>query len=172
MEQKRRLRPFGDRRTWGSFDVYPSRYGITRYRLVVFPPGMSAEERRLLRVWRSWPAWGTVLFLFTQIWLTHTVTAGWAMAGSATVWLASGTAACALAGGTRTRVRSLIAVAQCGSPEEQRLAAMRATTAVLLEADAHREAGTLTEPEHETICWQAYQRLALIGDAPAVKYRG
>ncbi len=170
MEQKRRLRLFGDRRTWGSFDIYPSRYGITRYRLVVFPPGMSQDERRMLRAWRSWPAWGTALFLAAQIWLTHSMTTGSALAFSATLWLVSGAAVCALAGGTRTRVHTLIAIATSGSPDEGtvgRLMAMRTLTATLLAADTRRAEGELTEPEHEAICWHVYEQMALIGDPVA-----
>ncbi|MET0702010.1 MAG: DUF6611 family protein [Mycobacterium sp.] len=168
MEQKPHLRPFGGRRTWGSFDVYPSRYGITRYRLVLFPPGISPEERRLLRIWRSWPAWGTVLFLLTQIWLAQTLTTGWALTLAAALWLAAGATAGALAGASRTRVRTLIALAMTGAQDEDRLASLRALTAVLLDADARRAEGTLSEPEHETLCWQVYERMASIDD-PAVR---
>jgi hypothetical protein len=168
MEQKPHLRPFGGRRTWGSFDVYPSRYGITRYRLVVFPPGMSPDERRLLRIWRSWPAWGTVLFLFAQIWLAQTFPTGWALTLAIVLWLAAGVTACALAGATRTRVHTLIALGMTGAHDEDRLASLRALTAVLLDADARRAEGTLSEPEHETLCWGVYQRMALIDD-PAVR---
>ncbi|CAN5593702.1 hypothetical protein BH09ACT7_BH09ACT7_17500 [soil metagenome] len=172
MEQNRRLRPFGGSRTWGSFDVYPSRYGITRYRLVVFPPGLTPDERRLLRAWRTWPAWGTVLFLVAQIWLSHTMTTGWALAIAVALWLGSGVTACALAGGTRTGVRSLIAVALSGSPDEERLASLRVLTSVLLEADARRADGGLSEPEHETICWQVYERMALIAESVTKDHHG
>jgi hypothetical protein len=168
MEQNRHLRPFGGRRTWGSFDIYPSHYGITRYRLVVFPPGMSPDERRLLRVWRSWPAWGTVLFLIAQIWLAQTLATGWALSIAAALWLAAGATSGALAGAARTTVRTLIALTMTGSHDEDRLATLRALTAVLLEADARRAEGTLSEPEHESICWQVYERMALIDD-PAVR---
>jgi hypothetical protein len=168
MEQNRHLPPFGGRHSWGSFDVCPSRYGVTRYRLVVFPPGMTPDEQRLLRVWRSWPTWGTVLFLAAQIWLAQTMTPGWAMAIAVALCLAAGAASGALAGASRTRVRTLIALAMNGTHDEDRLTAMRALTAVLLEADARRAEGTLSEPEHETICWQVYERMALI-DHSAVR---
>jgi hypothetical protein len=31
---------------WGSIDIRPDRFGVTRYRLVVYPPGISESERR------------------------------------------------------------------------------------------------------------------------------
>jgi hypothetical protein len=171
MAQKR-FRLLDSRRTWGSFDVYPSRYGITRYRLVIFPPGMSQDERRLLRAWRSWPIWGTVLFLVTQIWLTNTTTTGWALSTSTALWLGSGAVTFALSGGTRTRVRTLVAHAMNGVRDDEaanRLAAMRILATVLLAADEQRATGALTELEHESVCWQVYRQMAPHGDVPAVK---
>jgi hypothetical protein len=165
------FRLLDSRRTWGSVDVYPSRYGITRYRLVVFPPGMSQDERRLLRGWRTWPIWGTALFLAAEIWLTNTTTGGWALAMSIALWLSSGAVAFALAGGTRTRVRTLIAHAMNGVHDEaaaNRLAEMRILAAALLAADERRAAGALTELEHETVCWQVYRQMARFDDVPAV----
>jgi hypothetical protein len=171
MAQKR-FRLLDSRRTWGSFDVYPTRYGITRYRLVVFPPGMSQDERRVLRGWRTWPIWGTVLFLATQIWLTNTTTAGWALAMSTALWLGSGAVAFALAGGTRTRVRTLVAHAMNGVHDDaaaSRLAEMRTLATALLAADERRAEGALTELEHESICWQVYRQMAQFVDVPVVK---
>jgi hypothetical protein len=167
-----RFRLLESRRTWGSFDVYPGHYGTTRYRLVVFPPGMSQDERRLLRGWRTWPIWGILLFLVAQIWLTNTTTTGWALAVSTALWLSSGAVAFALAGGTRTRVRTLIAHSMSGVPDESaanRLAEMRSLATALLAADERRAAGALTELEHESVCWHVYQQMAQFGDVPAVK---
>jgi hypothetical protein len=166
------FRLLDSRRTWGSFDVYPSRYGITRYRLMVFPPGISQDERRLLRGWHTWPIWGTALFLAAQIWLTNTTTAGWALAISTALWLSSGGVAFALAGGTRTRVRTLIAHTMNGVHDDAaviRLAEMRILATALLAADEQRAAGALTELEHESVCWHVYQQIAQFGDVPAVK---
>ena len=33
-------------RPWGAVDILPDRYGVTRYRLVVYPPGISDTDRR------------------------------------------------------------------------------------------------------------------------------
>ncbi|MCV7227809.1 DUF6611 family protein [Mycolicibacterium komossense] len=172
MEQKRPLRSFGSGRSWGYFDIYPCRYGVTRFRLVMFPPGISPEERRLLRAWRSWPAWGMVVFLATQIWLTHAVATTWATAISTTVWVLSGAVTFALSGGTRTRVRTFIGITVSGEHDEEgrrRLDAARALATELLAADASRAEGVLGESEHEAICWHAYQRLGQLTEEIAAR---
>ena len=56
----------GDR-AWGSIEVRPDRFGVTRYRLVVFPPGISEPERRRVRVARGWPMWGALVWVFCEI---------------------------------------------------------------------------------------------------------
>ena len=48
---------------WGSFFVCPDRMGVTRHRLVIYPPGINETERRRLRVWRGWPTWGALLWI-------------------------------------------------------------------------------------------------------------
>src|SRR6185436_9223302 len=93
----------GDRR-WGSIDIRPDRFGVTRYRLVVFPPGISDSERRRLRVARGWPLWGALVWVFCEIWLSH-VTSPWpALAASTAIYLALGLVATTMAGDTRRQV--------------------------------------------------------------------
>ena len=65
----------GDR-GWGSIDVHPDRYGMTRYRLVVFPPGISEPERRRVRLARGWPMWGALIWVACEVWFTE-VTGPW-----------------------------------------------------------------------------------------------
>ena len=47
------LRLIDGDRPWGSIDIKPDRFGVTRYRLVVYPPGISESERRRVRVARG-----------------------------------------------------------------------------------------------------------------------
>ncbi len=172
MEHTRRLRSIGSGRTWGSFDIYPSRYGITRYRLVMFPPGISSDERRLLRAWRTWPVWGSLLFLASQLWLTHAMAARWALAISATIWLLSGAVAFAFSAQTRSRVRCLNGIAVTGPYDDDtvnQLAAVRALATTLLAADARRDEGVLSELDHEAICWQSYQQIGQLTAGPTAR---
>src|ERR1044072_8596165 len=93
----------GDRR-WGSIDIRPDRFGVTRYRLVVFPPGISDSERRRVRGARGWPLWGALVWVFCEIWPTH-VTSPWpALAASTAIYLALGVVATTMAGDTRRQV--------------------------------------------------------------------
>ncbi len=50
-------------RRWGSVDMDVMTYGITRLRLVVYPPGIAAGARRRVRAWRAWPVAGLVVVL-------------------------------------------------------------------------------------------------------------
>jgi len=52
------LRVIDGDRPWGSIDIRPDRFGVTRYRLVVYPPGITESERRLVRVARGLAAVG------------------------------------------------------------------------------------------------------------------
>jgi hypothetical protein len=45
---------------WGRVDADPLPYGVTRFRLVVYPPDVTAGARLLVRAWRSWPMAGAV----------------------------------------------------------------------------------------------------------------
>src|SRR6185503_14491494 len=65
----------GDRR-WGSIDIRPDRFGVTRYRLVVFPPGITDAERRRVRVARGWLLWGALVWVFCEI-LLNQMTGPW-----------------------------------------------------------------------------------------------
>ena len=59
-------------RPWGSIDVLPDRFGMTRYQLVVFPPGISDDERRWIRLARTWLLWATLAWIVCEVWLSAT----------------------------------------------------------------------------------------------------
>src|SRR5882757_9769996 len=101
-------------RTWGSLDISRSRYGVTRHHLVVFPPGISPDERTLLRLWRSWPIWGTLTWLTLEIFLVPTIGSLPALAISSGICLGAGALAMAMTGANRTRVRTLSVVRMAG----------------------------------------------------------
>jgi len=118
--------------SWGSFDATPGRYGLRRYRLVIFPPGITATDRRLLRLWRAWPLGGGAFALF------------------------------AVTTGTRIGVRSmaLIFLTEELNPDDRRsYAEWEAIVGVLTRADHMLSTGAITRPQHEALWWQAYDRL-------------
>ena len=100
--------------TWGSLEVSPTRYGITRYRLVVFPPGISADDRMLLRIRRAWPTWGMAAFLILEILLVPAIGSVAALWISATVFLGAGAVVMAMTAAMRGGVRTMTAVRSAG----------------------------------------------------------
>jgi hypothetical protein len=153
-------------RVWGSVDFWPARHGFRKYRLVVFPPGISPADRRFLRLWRGWPMWGAVLWLVCEIVLTQTLTAGPAMMWSTTLYLLAGALTFALAGEVRTRVRYLRVVLIDGYIDPysaSRFAEWKYLVALLTDADERVEQGVSTPVQHEVAWWQAYDRLAADG---------
>ena len=71
---------------------------MTRYRLVVFPPGISDSERRRVRVARGWLLWGALVWVFCEILLSQ-MTGPWtALVNSTAIYLGLGLVAMAMAG--------------------------------------------------------------------------
>jgi hypothetical protein len=149
-------------RTWGAYEITTSRYGMTRHRLVVFPPGLSRDERLALRAWRSFPVWGLASWLVTAIVLMTTLTPVAALAGSTTLCLVAGAAALARAGHAHCNVRTLTVVRMSGVGDAtagRQLDELHALTEQLLKADAQRAAGELTVVGHEAEVWRVYAQL-------------
>jgi hypothetical protein len=155
LHQPRWRRLLDGGRTWGALDVSLSRYGVIRHRLVVFPPGLSPDERMLLRVWRSWPIWGTLTWLTLQTVLMNTIGPGPAFATSTGVCLGSGAVAMAMTGATRCGVRTLTVVRMV-----ERYSELYALAEELAEADRRLAAGESTCVEHEAVVWRVYDHMA------------
>ena len=148
------------RRAWGSLDIYPSRHGVSRYRLVVFPPGISGDERRFLRWWRSWPIWGSVLWVVSEIVLSNAMTPVASLAISTMLYLGTGAIAFALAGAARTQVRTLSAIRMNGYTDteiETQFTKLRSLACALTDADRRRAEGTLSAVDHEALWWRVYE---------------
>ncbi len=152
-------------RIWGTFDVYPARYGVARCRLVVFPPGITVSERRMLKAWRSWPLWGATLWLVLQIGGSAVGMSATALIAGTMIYIAAGAITFALAGETRMRVRTLWAVTVAGCPndeEERRYSVLRVMAQALDHADRDLDRGRLTPPQHEARWWQVYDLLGTL----------
>ena len=147
---------------WGAIDIWPSRHGVHKYRLVVFPPGTSVAERRLLRLWRGWPTWGAVLWLITAICLSGRP-APWAAIGISTiVYLGAGAITLALIRDLRSRVRTLRVLVIDGHTDPRsaaQYAEMETLVNILRRADALRSLGRTSAVDHEAACWEVYDRL-------------
>jgi hypothetical protein len=156
------LRLLDGKHPWGSFDVWPDRFGVTRHRLVVFPPGITESERRRVRVARGWPAWGAPAWVMCESWLNQLTEPGPALAVSTAAYLGSGLAAMAAAGEPRSRVRTMAATVMAGHHDPVSKAARDALETLacrLLQADERLSVGEISRIEHEAIWWWVYDQM-------------
>jgi hypothetical protein len=163
MHQPRWRRLVDVGRTWGSLTITPSRYGVTRHHLVVYPPGISADERTLLRLWRSWPIWGMPTWLILEMFLVPTIGSNPALAISTSLCLGAGALLMAMTGANRTRVRTLTVVRMAGVVDAvavDRYAELCALAHELADADRTLAAGELSTVDHEAVVWRVYDRLS------------
>jgi hypothetical protein len=155
---------------WGSLDIRPDRFGVTRYRLVVFPPGISESERRWVRAARGWPLWGALVWVSCEATLTQ-VTGPWtALMISTAAYLAVGLTAVTMAGDPRRQVRSMGAVVMAGYHDPVLAATrdkLKDLAAAMIDADERLESGRISATHHEMIWWRVYNELdpARLADA-------
>jgi hypothetical protein len=152
----------GDR-VWGSIDIWPGRYGFTRYRLVVFGPGMAPAERRLLRLWRTWPIWGAALWLISEITLSTAITPLSAVVTATAVYLGAGAVALAMVNSLRVQVRTLEVLVGSGIADPDTVALfaeLETLFSILTRADEERQQGLISAVDHETAWWGVYDRVA------------
>ena len=152
---------------WGTFDAMVGRYGLRRYRLVIFPPGIASADRRLLRLYRGWPVAGGIFFMLAAMLLGDTVSSPWttllvAAAGYGIV----GGVLFALTASSRASVRSMSLIVFAGEmdpAERQRFDQWAMLVELLSRADQMLSTGTINPAQHEALWWQAYDHL----DVPA-----
>jgi len=157
------LRLLDGDRPWGSIDVRPDRFGVTRYRLVVYPPGISETERRRVRVARGWPLWGALVWVMCEIWLSQAIAPWPAFAVSTAACLGSGSVAFAMAGAPRTRVRTMAAMVMAGHHDPISRAGrdkLEALAVTLADADDRLASGHISAIQHELVWWQVYNQMS------------
>jgi hypothetical protein len=148
--------------SWGSIFVCPDRMGVTRYQLVIYPPGISETERRRLRVWRGWPAWGALLWIASYSILTEPIGPRTALVLSTAAYLGTGVLALMRAGDVRARVHTMRATVMSGYPDPPSRDACRklqTLAATLIEADQHRQLGLISPIEYEMTWWRVYDEI-------------
>jgi hypothetical protein len=147
---------------WGVIIVCPDRMGVTRYRLVIYPPGINETERRRLRVWRGWPRWGALLWIASSVILAGLIGPRTALGISTAALVGTGVAAFTRAGDVRARVRTLRATVMSGYPDPVSRDALRrlnTLAATLIEADDCRQLGLISPIEYEMTCWRVYDQI-------------
>ncbi len=139
------------------------RYGLRRYGLVIFPPGISATDRRLLRLWRGWPVGGGMLALLAMMLLPDAVASpGTTLLAVAGAYVGVCAVLFVLTAGVRSGVRSMSLVLlapDLGPHEAESFAEWGVLVDLLTTADDKLIAGTIAPAQHEALWWQAYERL-------------
>ncbi|MDT7763376.1 MAG: hypothetical protein QOC63_2796 [Mycobacterium sp.] len=151
----------GDRR-WGSIDIHPDRFGVTRYSLVVFPPGISDSERRWVRVARGWTLWAVLVWMLCEVWLSPTIGPWTALVTSTAIYFGVGLVAKTMAGDPRRAVRTLGVTVIAGHHDPVTLAhrqKLERLAAALLEADELLARGEISATTHEMTWWRVYDQM-------------
>jgi hypothetical protein len=148
---------------WGSFAATVGRYGVRRYRLVIYPPGSSTADRQLARLWRGWPIGGAVLGLVAMMLLGNVAASpDTVLAFAVAVYVCVGALLFLRAGSGRVQVRSVsIALVPhaADAGEQRRYIEWQTLVAMLTRADALLRTGAISVVEHEATWWEAYDRL-------------
>jgi hypothetical protein len=148
---------------WGSFDATVGRYGVRRYRLIIYPAGTTTAERRLARVWRGWPAAGAVLVLLAVMVFGRVASSPIAVSEFAlTAYVTVGAILFLLGGPARVHVRSMLLVLlphTANAPELSRYTEWQALVQMLIRADHLLAKGAISSGERDAIWREAYDRL-------------
>ncbi len=150
---------------WGFFDAMVGRYGLRRYRLVVFPPGIGAGDRRLLRLWRGWQTGGGLLALLAVMLLSDAVSSSaTTLLVAAATYVGVGAVLFVMTADVRPRVRSMSVILLTGDldgSERRRFEEWEKLVCVLTAADRLLNAGRIAPVQHEALWWQAYERMEI-----------
>ena len=145
---------------WGGYTVSAGRYGSTSQRLVLYPAGISARQRRRVRVWRGWMVLGLVAVFGVFATL---VEAGaprlLVITACIGFYVASTVAVARAAGSIRRGVLELTVVSSSLTPDtrlsaESRYLAGLAST--LLIAEESLACGASSPADHELVWSSAY----------------
>ena len=143
-----------------------SRYGVRRYRLIVYPPGSSTADRQLARLWRGWPVTGAVLGLLAVMLLGNVAASpDTVLAYAVTGYVGIGALLFLRAGPARVHVRSMSAILMPKSAdfrELRRYTKWQTLVRMLTRADDMLATGAISFVEHEGIWWEAYDSLEAI----------
>jgi hypothetical protein len=159
-------RPLDGAHLWGSFDAAVGRYGVRRYRLVVYPPGSTVADRQLARLWRGWPITGAVLALLTVMLFGDVAASPGTVLGYAVAcYVGVGALLFWRAGPARVRVRSMSIILMPNGSDVRELckyAEWRMLVHMLTMADRSLATGATSLVEYEASWWRAYERLGSI----------
>ena len=148
---------------WGSFHAAVSQYGVLRYWLTIYPPGISVTDRRLARLWRGWPLSGAVLGLLAVVLLGNVAASpGTVLTFALAAYASIGLLLALRAGPGRVPVRSISIILIPGTADEderRKFSEWQSLVNQLTRADHMLATGSISLVEHEAIWWETYDRL-------------
>ena len=148
---------------WGSFDARVSRYGVRRYRLIIYPPAASTADRQFARLCRGWPITGAAFAVFAVLLFGNVASSpDTVLAFAVAAYVSVGALLFLRAGPARVQVRSMsIALMPKGADARARRkhTDWRVLVHMLTRADEMLATGAISLVEHEAIWWEAYDRL-------------
>lgn len=142
--------------------VRPQRWGATSYRIVIYPPGVSVEERRRVRIWRGFPEWGALLWLAAAAALSGLTDPGTAAAIATAAALSAGATSFARAKTLRKQVHSAEVTLPYPNSDITVLVRARLIESIgtaMTDADSQLRDGELSPSDHEAMWWRAYDQL-------------
>ena len=151
---------------WGSFEATVGRYGVRRYRLIVYPPGISAADRRLARLWRGWPISGaTLMLLVVMLFGNAAASPETVLTVAVASYVSVGVLLFLRAGPLCVPVRSmsiLLMPKTADVLEQGRYTQSRTLVDMLTRADRMLASCAVSPIEHEAIWREAYDRVDAI----------
>jgi hypothetical protein len=149
---------------WGSYEATVSRYGVRRYSLTIYPPGVSTTDRWLARTWRAWPITGAALMLLGVMVSGNAVTPpSTVLTLAAAAYLSISLFLYLRAGPQRVRARSMSIILMPKTAdvhELRRYMQWRTLIDMLIEADRMLTIRAISPVQYEARWWEAYDCLA------------
>lgn len=149
---------------WGSYEATVSRYGVRRYSLTIYRPGVSTTHRWLARLWRAWPIAGAALMLLgVMVSGSAATSADTVLTVAAAAYLSISLLLFFRAGPLRVQARSMSIILMPNNADVQELRRYmqwRTLVDMLIEADRMLTTRAMSPVDYEAAWWKAYDCLA------------
>ena len=158
---------------WGILEIGPTdRTGVLRrHRLIVFPPGTNASERRAYRFWRMWPGIGVFASLIVIVLSSLVLTSAGSLVAATAVFVSGFVGAFGPTRSVRRGIRRMTAYTARGNggiATSGDVVALECAALALLDLDRARDLGAIGPVEYELGWAEIWRRI----DDDAVTRKG
>ena len=155
------------RRTWGTSETDPGRYGGAHVRLRIFPPDITVRERRLWRALHVWPGVGFVLAVVAAVLLAPVLGTPSAVSISILGWGTPIVAMWLSVGSLSSRIHELWSNDRRDGTHDASWIAVDRVAHELDEADDALARGEITPAEHRARWQAAYAAASTVSSSRA-----